>query len=289
LAHGGDAGEIRVLRSGDMRTWEQVAVFSTLGDDRDAHFAELDGRLFVVMGTWDFRHDNGHGLPSLSEVRGYIAWTADGETWSRLRGIYYPGWWPWRIRAHDGALYSIAYTAIRPKPSVRENRLIRSRDGVTWEYLSTITGKFEAGEGDMLFHGGGQVTAIIRTNDKKGVLVCTTNEDATGWDVRRASTDIHSPAIACWGDRVFVAGRGIDPDKAWRTRLWEFRDGEFTELLTLPSGGDTAYPGLIPAPDAVAGGPPTFYVSWYSQHEKGERPGDSDHASNIYVGRIVVE
>jgi hypothetical protein len=70
--------------------------------------------------------------------------------------------------------------------------------------------------------------------------------------------------------------------------LWELRDGKALELLTLPSGGDTAYPGLMADPAADPAGPPALLISWYSQHELPGDPPMPRNASHVYVGRVVV-
>ena len=91
--------------------------------------------------------------------------------------------------------------------------------------------------------------------------------------------------MATWKDRCFVAGRGA-AEKSSVTRVWELTGDTVRELITLPSGGDTAYPGLVVDPETVNGDYPALFVSWYSQHER--KPETLDEAS-IYVGRVSVK
>ena len=84
-------------------------------------------------------------------------------------------------------------------------------------------------------------------------------------------TVVQSPAILDLGERLIVAGRSRRPDPSGarphisRTALWELTAGtELAELLVLPSGGDTAYPGLAARDDG------TVVVSYYSQHETAQ-------------------
>ncbi len=72
------------------------------------------------------------------------------------------------------------------------------------------------------------------------------------------------------------------------TRLWEIRGGAARELLTLPSGGDTAYPGLMGDRGAPPDGTPTLLLSWYSQHEREREPGATRDTASVYVGRITI-
>jgi len=67
-----------------------------------------------------------------------------------------------------GYFYSAAYTASRPKPPLRETRLLRSKDGVKWDLVSSVTQKHMAGEADMDFPREGGVRMLSRTGDDKG-------------------------------------------------------------------------------------------------------------------------
>ena len=80
--------------------------------------------------------------------------------------------------------------------------------------------------------------------------------------------------------------------KDHRTRIWFYRDGTLEEYVTLPSAGDTAYPGLVPSGDRG------LLVSYYSQHET-VRDEDYAHeqftsalkepvAANIYLAKINI-
>jgi len=62
--------------------------------------------------------------------------------------------------------------------------------------------------------------------------------------------------------RLLAAGRVSEGEAGPHTALlWlDPATGQFTELLTLPSGGDTSYPGL-----ALEEG--VLWVSYYSSHE----------------------
>ena len=118
--HGSLDGVIRIMRSTDMRNWEACGTCRTAGDDRDPHFTVTDDRLYVYFGVWDLAHWPGNRVPDRKSVRSHFASTTNGTTWSAVQGIWEPGWWVWRVRHHEGMFYGGAYTAIRPKPDVRE-------------------------------------------------------------------------------------------------------------------------------------------------------------------------
>lgn len=278
-------GEIRVMRSVDLKTWEPCATLDTFGDDRDPHFTADDSALYCYFGTWDLVHKTDHGLPDRGCVRSYFSKTTDGANWSPVQGVYEPGWWLWRVRSHDGLLYSAAYTACRPSPAARETRLLRSRDGLEWELVSTVTKEHKAGEADLFFPPEGGVWLLSRTGDDKGTsLWFRSNTAMTEWSETDTDTLVHAPVFGKWTGGFVVAGRA-KAEKGYVMRVWQVVNDRLAELITLPSGGDTSYPGLIVEPAEKADLPPTLLVSWYSQHEN--EPGNKRSAS-VYVGRIVM-
>jgi len=286
--HNSMDGEIRVMRSADLKTWEPCGTLITWGDDRDPHFVVTDDTLYVYFGVWNLAHDPGHGTPDRGSVRSHFASTQDGKTWSKVQGIYEPGWWLWRVRWHDDAFYSLAYTAVRPRPSIRETRLLKSEDGLDWTLVSTVTRERMAGEADMQFTPDGSMWLISRTGDKAGDAVYFKSDvTLTQWTSTDTGVLVHSPVIAPWKNRFFLAGRGRK-DGAYVTTVWEFSNGHPEELIVLPSGGDTGYAGLLADPASLEGDVPALFVSWYSQHEREKEPNNTRDTASIYVGRITV-
>jgi len=109
----------------------------------------------------------------------------------------------------------------------------------------------------------------------------------TSWKGTPTGVLIHSPAIAEWKDRVFIAGRGHGEVSV--TRLWEIVGDTFVECITLPSDGDTAYPGLIVDSASLQTDTPAFFISWYSQHEIDKSDAAKKNGANVYVGHVTVK
>ena len=295
-------GEIRVMRSADLHAWEPCGTVDTAGDDRDPHLSPAGDRLYVFFGTWDIVHQPGNKLPDRSSVRSYCAYTTDGATWSKVEGTYEPGWWLWRVSHHDSAgqegagqdghFFSAAYTAVRPVPTARETRLLQSPDGVNWTLVSTVTRERMAGEADLYFEPDGSIWLISRTGDKAGgAMFSRSDPSRANWTAADLGVLVHSPVIAPWKDRLFVAGRGRAGEKSV-TKIWEILNAhgspekaELREIITLPSEGDTAYPGLLADPASLETDSPAFFVTWYSQHER-EQLGGGKNAAGVYVGRV---
>lgn len=281
-----DMGKIFVMRSDDLKKWDFVAVISTDRDDRDAKLVVFNDRLYCFFGSWQTA-----GGGYVHWVQSHVSWTNDGLHWSDPTPIYKPGFWLWRPRVHEGAFYGVAYTATRPKPDARESRLVTSTNGIHWEEVTTLTRERMMGEADILWPKEGGVWIISRTGDgpSSNAAWFRSEGNLTQWQVDHEVLDglMHSPAMVQWKDRVFLAGRG-GKRNAWDTSVWEITPSGSKHLITLPSSGDTAYPGLLVDPASLETDAPAFFVSWYSQHEKGKEPHDTDHASNIYVGRVVL-
>ncbi len=279
-------GEVRVMRSTDLKTWEASGTLDTLADDRDPHFAVTDEALYVFFGVWDLAHATDNGVPGRGRLRSHFASTEDGEHWSKVQGIYEPDWWLWRVRAHDGAFYSVAYFLKWPAVSTGEARLLKSDDALHWNEVSVISKDRIPDESDIRFHPDHSLELVTRTCDKAGDSMWLRSDTMqTQWQRKDLGVLIHCPVITEWKDRCFVAGRGRD-DKGYNTSIWEMKGGTVEHLITLPSGGDTAYPGMIVPIDAQDSDHPVFAVSWYSQHE---RAADAPDEASIYVGRVEVK
>jgi len=285
--HNSMDGVIRVMRSTDMKRWEPCATLRTLGDDRDPHFTVAGDRLYVFFGVWDLVHWDGPRTPDRGSVRSHFASSADGEDWSEVRGVYEPGWWLWRVRHYDNVFYSAAYTAVRPRPTVRETLLLRSEDALHWDLAARVTNERMAGEADFWFEDD-RMRLITRTGDKPGdAALFQSDPTLQQWERTDTGTLVHSPAVVRWKDRYFVSGRGRGDD-GYVTKVWEMIGDRLEELITLPSGGDTGYSGLLLDPSTADADAPSLFVSWYSQHGRDEEPNATKNTASIYTARISV-
>jgi hypothetical protein len=125
---------------------------------------------------------------------------------------------------------------------------------------------------------------LSRTGDAAGnAFWFRSDKEMKTWTEADTGVIVHAPAFCLLGDQFFVAGRGKN-GKESVTRLWLAKGDKLEEVLTLPSKGDTSYPGLIA--DTSATDKAAMFMSWYSQHESAA--GNKNQAA-IYVGRIVVE
>jgi hypothetical protein len=250
-------GAIRVLTSTDGREWSSAARLAVPGADlRDPKLsATPDGRLMIVAAAARDRKPDGR-----AKHQSMVFFSRDGREWDEGRDVADPDFWLWRVTWHDRQAYGVAYGTDRSSPVVR---LYRSRDGLHFE---TLVGRLDVpdfpNESSLVFLDDGAGLCLLRRDagTRTGMLG-TSRPPYTDWKWRDLGVPIGGPRMIRLPDgRLVVGGRlydgkvrtslgGIDPEA-----------GTFRELLALPSGGDTSYPGLV-WHDGL------LWVSYYSSHE----------------------
>ena len=268
-SHVSDDGSLRVVSSPDTREWTPVALMTWDGGDvRDAKLSiSGDGQLMLSGAVRFLKPKDGQTHQSL-------AWLSqDGTTWSKPHPIGDPNLWMWSATWHTGTGYSIGYS-VMPKRFIR---LYHTRDGRNWETLA-----------DDLFPGGtyANETSLVFTADE--VCYCLLRRDShtataqlgmaqppyTEWAWKDLGVRIGGPKMIQLPDGRLIAGVRLYDNKV-RTGLCSIdaRQGTLRELLTLPSGGDTSYPGMVWHEDLL-------WMSYYASHEG---------KTSIYLAKIRLE
>lgn len=272
---------IVVLSSDDGQQWETAHRFSVPGRDvRDPHFLEFGGRLLIYSGTWlcDGRND-------LADHLGYAAWTDDGQRWQAPVALPdTQGTFVWRCATHGGKAYLCAYARRHVDVpgtrghSVGRSQLMVSDDGFAFRAV----GDFEQTLGNetaFLFEPDGEVVAINR--QRRDALLCRSRPPYRDWTRTSLGRYIGGPMIAKWGERTLVGGRKFlsfdEPDKQPRMVLSWLVEQSLVDMVELPSGGDTAYPGFVPL------SPTRGLLSYYSSHEGS---GGKTAPCSIYLAQI---
>jgi hypothetical protein len=253
-------GKIAVLTSPDGEEWERAATLSLEDVDlRDASLSVApDGRLMLLGGVSP-RSADGVSAPTGS----FVAFSGDGRSWTKPQIVSEPGRWLWRVTWREGKAYGVSYAAPTDRPIAS---LLVSEDGVKYSELVP-----------KLFTEGYPTEAVIRF-DREGTAYCLLRRDGAP-AVNSAYLGIASPPYDAWEwsdlKRFFGGPNFLQlPDGRWIAAGRLVRDGKpstdlalldaqakaLVPILTLPSGGDTSYPGLVYR-DGV------LWVSYYSSHE----------------------
>lgn len=274
-AHVSPDGALRVLRSKDGEQWESAALIQDSGSDlRDAKITVTpDGQLML----------SGAGAihpPAEYKHQSFTWFSSDGENWSDAYPVGDRDIWLWRSTWHKNVAYGFGYVTNRSTD--RFLRLYRSDDGKRY---TTHVGKLEAhgypNETSMVFLDNDICFCLLRrdpSGDSGNGLVGYAIPPYTDWTFTDLGIRIGGPHALQLPDGRMVAAVRLYTPKARTALGWlDPEQGKLTEFLSLPSGGDTSYPGLVWHDGEL-------WVSYYSSHEAKDNP----FSSAIYMARVRV-
>ncbi len=262
-------GKIRVIRSKDGQDWTSVGLLD-YGPNQDVRDAKLsvtpDGRIMLLAAVAPHAHK--------SQRQSLVWFSEDGRKWSKPHEVGEKNWWLWRVAwSPDGTAYGVGYGDITSRP--RTTRLYRSRDGVDFQTIvKTLTPEPDTGETGLIFRRDGSAVALVRQDGKqRDGKVGVARGDFTKWKFRNLGLRVGGPTlIELPSGHIVAATRLYDGGARTSLSLLDPQAGKLTELLTLPSGGDTSYPGLVWHENML-------WVSYYSSHEG---------KTSIYLAKVKV-
>ena len=258
-AHDAPGGIVRVLKSETGGSWESAATVEERGIDlRDPKLSVTpDGRLMLLMGGCVY-DDEGEYLTRAPRV----SFSEDGSTWSDPQKVLSEDHWLWRATWHGDRAYALSKLGEGKGP--RRGFLYTSMDGIDWDWITEfkLPGVSETTLG---FQPDGEMIALIRPGyigasrpPYREWSFCETPERIGGPNF------IRLPDGSLWG-----SGRLLTADGA-RTVLARMTTSSYEPALTLPSGGDTSYAGMVWHEDLL-------WMSYYSSHEEG---------TNVYLAKV---
>ena len=258
-AHDAPGGIVRVLKSETGGSWESAATVRERGIDlRDPKLSVTpDGRLMLLMGGCVY-DDEGEYLTRAPRV----SFSEDGSTWSDPQKLLAEDHWLWRATWHGDRAYALSKLGEGKGP--RRGFLYTSMDGIDWDWITEfkLPGVSETTLG---FQPDGEMIALVRPGyigaswpPYREWSFCETPERIGGPNF------IRLPDGSLWG-----SGRLLTADGA-RTVLARMTTSSYEPALTLPSGGDTSYAGMVWHDDIL-------WMSYYSSHEEG---------TNVYLAKV---
>jgi hypothetical protein len=268
--HAAGAGTIRVLTSADGDRWTSTASIALDNTDlRDPHLSVMpDGRLML---------NGGAAVPPtrdpVTDHYSFVCFSADGTTWGPPKRILGSWQWLWRVTWHKGTAYGVAY-AWDPKDKARgySASLYKSTDGVGYDKVTDFALK-GATEAALAFDGDTMICLHRRDGSPNTAQLGTSRPPYTTWEWKDVGASFGGPGLLKLPDgRWLAAGRMTQGGKPQTVVAHlDVAGAKLTPLATLPSGGDTSYPGLV-WHDGRA------WVSYYSSHEG---------KSSIYLARLA--
>lgn len=299
--HGASDGQVVLLCSKDEgENWERLnSPFQSGRNYYEGFLIEFKGKLFMYAGAFE------SNLPVSQQLSSeYTAWTQDGINWSEPQAIEPAEWRFWHPVIIGDSLYAARY-----RLTTRENMtedgifpaenwevdLIRSADGLGWEFVSEIS-RNEAGNECELFYDGEKLTAFVRRENCPCTLgmresfspfekwsavkdfgVCVQGMVVKEVNNRRflfGRQKISSSLIgSVYGDRSHISVQGY---------VWEPKIGYWVNYLQLPGAADCSYPSIVKLDDQ------RMLISYYSQHEYLNDPdfSDMDKCSDIFLAAV---
>lgn len=262
------SSRIIVMSSRDGAEWKQVFSFGVpLRDVRDPHFLVFRDKLFVYTATW-LCNPATPGVFSANDQLGYTACTIDGRVWDAprsLEGTY--GHYIWRAAAHGGKAY-LCGRRVRDftptdgeeaKKKVMESALLESEDGFVWKWCGLFQ-KEQGNETAFIFEDSNSILAVARSSGENAML-CRSKFPFQEWTRTPLNHNVGGPLLVKWGDHYLVGGRKIPFGDNPKTVLSWLVGNRLEDIVELPSGGDTSYPGFVAISDKKG------LLSYYSSHE----------------------
>jgi hypothetical protein len=266
--HVGGDGRIRVLSSEDGKTWTSTALVGEAGIDlRDPKLSITPaGRLMIVAGG------------SVYEGKRYlgrqprVTFSSDGSDWSTPQRVLAEGDWLWRVTWYEGRAYGVTYKTTSGAAGETVT-LVSSKDGLTFDEVTTLAVSDRPNETTLRFMPDGEMVALVRREaGNRFAWVGRSRAPYTTWTWREIPQQIGGPNFIRLPDgELWASGRsypGGPKTMVGRLTL----DGRYEPTLTLPSGGDTSYPGLVWHEGLL-------WVSYYASHEG---------KAAIYLARVRV-
>jgi len=263
-------GALRILRSRDGETWESAALIRSQHSDlRDAKICVTPQGELMLSGAEALHDRSQHSHQSL-------AWfSRDGEHWSEAVKIGDPDYWLWRTTWHDGTAYAIGYGCREDNQNIR---LYTSRDGRKFETL--VPSMYDQGypnETSIVFGKSGVAWCLVRRDGRDGRdtngLLAIAHPPYTQWEWKDLGQRLGGPHMIQIPDGRLVAAVRLYDHRVRTGLCWiDPEQGTMREFLTLPSGGDNSYPGLVWHDRHL-------FVSYYSSHEG---------KSSIYLAKVEI-
>jgi len=265
--HVGGDGRIRVLVSNDGETWTSSALISETGIDlRDPKLSITpDDRLMMVAGG------------SVYEGKRYlgrqprVTFSSDGTTWSTPQRILAEGDWLWRVTWHEDRAYGVTYKTTPGASTEWTATLVSSADGRTFQEVTTFAIPDRPNETTLRFMPDGEMIALVRREaGNRLAWLGRSRAPYTTWMWREIPQQIGGPNFIRLPDgELWASGRSYPGGpKTVVARL--SLEGSYEPALTLPSGGDTSYAGMVWHESLL-------WVSYYASHEG---------KTAIYVARV---
>jgi len=261
----GSPGAIRIIRSPDGKGWEPCAFFSmTPYDLRDPKLTPTpDGRLMLLIGS--ITSDAEHKYLTRESL---VSFSFDGLKWDPLQPVLRPHDWLWRVTWSRGIAYGVSYR-FSNIDNLKEEWLVslwRSKDGLQYDEICLWEIKGRPNETTLRVMPSGEMIALVRRNQRgmRHDLIGTSWPPYDRWKWAEANIHLGGPNfIIADENTMWASGRMMfftPYAYTFKTVLARMTRTSLQPVLTLPSDGDTSYPGMVLLGNQL-------WLSYFSSHE----------------------
>lgn len=267
-SHKSKDGIINIIRSKDSSNWELKKTFSVESDDlRDPKFSiTKDGDLLLIFNQRFLNPIDTHIRQSVTYL------TNDGEIW---KGPFISdtglGTWRWSVTWYKDKGYSVGYTG-----KDKTGTLYTTNDGKEWDpffenFFPLVT--TYPNETSLVFNNNDSSAYCLLRRDcgTKTAMLGQSCYPYSTWEWVDLGVRIGGPKMIQLPNGYLLAVVRLYDQKV-RTSICFVNPEKHTlkEIMTLPSGGDTSYAGVV-----VIG--KHLHISYYSSHEG---------VSSIYLAEV---
>ncbi|GAB4158383.1 MAG: sialidase family protein [Planctomycetaceae bacterium] len=261
-AHVGGDGKLRVLVSQDGDHWKSAALIAEKGIDlRDPKLSITpDNQLMIVAGGSVYR-----GGTKILGRQPRVMFSKNGKKWTPPLRVLEEGDWLWRVTWRNGIAYGVSYRTAPPKGQSAKSSdwllvLYKSSNGKKWERVTELQVPNRPNETTLRFLPDGKMVALVRREaGNRFGWIGTAEAPYKKWNWTETRHRLGGPNFIRLPDGKLWAGSRSYPGGA-KTVLASMTTTEYKPVLTLPSGGDTSYPGLVWHEGVL-------WMSYYSSHQ----------------------
>lgn len=271
--HASGAGTIRVLVSDDGDKWDSAALLEAKDIDlRDPKLSITpEGRLMMVGGAAE--------PASRDPVRdhySFVSFSKVGKDWSKPQRVLDSWQWLWRVTWHKGTAYGVAYQWDPKAPRNAKSYkafLYKSSDGLKFDKVTDFA-IVNATEATLAFDGDTMYCLQRRDSSPNTAQFGSSKPPYTEWSWKDLGVYYGGPNFIRLPDGSWLTAGRLMKEKKPQTVICRLNVSApaLKPVLSLPSGGDTSYPGLVWHRDQL-------WISYYSSHEG---------KSSIYLARLRI-
>lgn len=259
-------GKIRILSSTDGEFWESVALLELDGIDlRDPKISVTPKKkIMIVMGGSVYDHRE------LKSISSYVSMAdPNGNKFSEPEPIELDEAiksefdWLWRVTWYNKTGYGVVYQAnVDGEKGKTKAFLVKTAKGKKYELVTELDIEGNPNEATVGFLSGAEMMLLVRRggDDQMGMLG-TSKAPYTDWSWEKLDFKLGGPDFEIIPiNKILIGTRVYSEEGPYTALLLGKKNEKFTEVMRLPSGGDTSYPGML----SIAG---YVWLSYYSSHE----------------------